>query len=160
MTTYSVLSHSYLSGAPNYGAVAIRAVTWPVRFTKADYSSINTNRTLAYIRRHEGSTISGGTALTPTPLQQGAPAATATARSGSISASGTQRNVALALVSGAGDNALSDGTVQQLSNGAASFQPAIDLIIAPGDVFFLTLDANGWCNVTIYFEELRLNWSY
>ena len=107
----------------------------------------------AKVYRYDGGTASGGSALTPAPLRQGGPAATATARSGGVSFSGTQRVI-----------------TQQTSGipAAITYAPPFDLTVSPGSSLVLSLACPSnqpsvtftGCYLALHFEELRLSWHY
>jgi hypothetical protein len=67
----------------------------------------------------------------------------------------------LGLASGGGSSAFDGTTTFNTSGGSASWQPPVDLIISPGEVFWSGMNASdGNGAIVIWFEELRLSWPY
>lgn len=159
MTAYSTTA----SGASVQGQFGLLAGSYTIKINKVvfyittsfDGGATGWNRFSVVLRT--GSSLSGGSAMSITPLRQGAPAATATARAGSITTSGTATTLQFLAVGGGGYGAT---TVE--------YAPPLDLTLRPGDVFStdgLFDTTNNGANYgftsypTIYFEELRLNWA-
>lgn len=155
MTAYVVAStQNFPVQASGTLYLAIRAGSFEVKINRVEYGVLGGQGSiLPALYRYAGSTISGGTALTPPPLRQGAPAATATARMGALTLAGTQSyftHISAALGGGSMSN----------------YTPAYDITISPGSAFVM---AGGYANqgngtitfaMNAYFEELRLAWHY
>lgn len=141
--------------------VAIRAVTYELRITQVTASSLLTAASLIITSRHEGSTLSGGSAADIMPLYQGAPAASATANHGtSLTFSGTNRFLASTILSNGANTQVIGYTPVTTAQGAnAQIISPLTLTIAPGSVFHVTHQFSGPLT-RIFFEEIRLAGSY
>lgn len=132
--------------------LSIAPVTYPVRLAKVDGAFVQASGITELFAGSKflTSTLTGGTAVTPVALRDGAPAPTATVKS-AATASGTQRQLFSQITGGS------------TSGVATTYQFPFDCIIAPGNVFQLSIAAfSGSINngtLLIHFEELRLNWS-
>lgn len=140
-------------------SLALKAVTYEIRVVRVevenddyefnaasgayDYYPLTTD-----IFRYTSGTPSGGTAVTPSPLRQGAPAATATSWSGATAPAGTATTV--------GRNFAGSPSI-------GTWDPPGDLTLSLGAVLFLPTPGTitqGAASYQIYFEELRLSWHY
>lgn len=145
MTAY-VLYYNNLSGAP---AVSIKANTYALRIATlecavtANLSTSFFSGTITYTR-YSPTTQTGGTTLIPTPYRDGAPAASATIKSGAT---------------------LSGGTSATFNSDIGTAVLPFDLTIAPGHAFVATpgLPSGGGTLdsvlLLVHFEELRLAWN-
>lgn len=101
--------------------------------------------------RYSGANISGGSVVTPPALRQGGPAASATARMGTVSTSGTSTR-------------LGYFWTPLLVQGSYDFP--FDLTVSVGSAFVVQTVGAGitgtmtGAQVNVYFEELRLSWHY
>lgn len=172
MTVYSI-SATYSQDAGTGGSSATVSIillpgSLDVRVMQYDYTvdSWSTNVSVANpaswtfgnkARRNIGGTASGGTLITPTPMRQGAAAASATCRYGIATTSGG---------TSAFINALPD--VPYPGGGFNSYVWPQDLVISPGSMLVVSFPAT-WTgsatttlltSATLYFEELKLSWPY
>lgn len=153
-------SQTWESGTLPLASMAIRAVSFEVRIARIELTRTDgeneqyPDQVTTLFDRYNSGTISGGSALPITPLRQGAPAATATARGSSngVTVSGT--SVPL-------------GGLPAMSSGSTSYEFAFDMTLSPGAVLFISLPSffqgpgsNISCSLTVSFEELRLSWPY
>jgi hypothetical protein len=149
---------------------AVRAGTYEIKISRIEYGipgiSGGSQPTAAIrptIYRYTTGTISGGSAITPAPLSQGAPAATSTAAMGqSMTISG-----AITRFTDLPAQSISSGATTVSSvGGFGTYTPAFDCTISPGSVFVLqmgwSLSGGGTATAVagVYFEELRLAWHY
>lgn len=144
MTSYSVYSpmgQAYLG---------ITAVNYQLRLIRADFHSQYNSPVVTIPVRYSAATVSGGSAVTPVPLYEGAPSASATCRMGSLSASGTASNLGMVFVPfGQVGQSYDASTVYQFPNGC---------IVAKGSAIVFNARGN-FMDIVVYFEELRLDWS-
>lgn len=149
---------TYSSSANSAGSLALRAVTYPIRVARLDLVSGFDQQVTITLDLYPSSSLSGGSALTINPMRGGSPAATATARKGSISTSGSFQRLTMISLGAAPSGSLGSA----ISTSIGNYQPALDLILAPGAVFkasgFVS-DGSGEIGIggTLYFEELRLS---
>lgn len=158
MTAYSVVST--VSGA-GLGYMAVTPVSYEIKipqiqFTGSWYDGVSNTQSVftATVSYGTGITTTGGASVTPTPLRQGAVAATATAKTGITSVSSLGNNTA--------DYANVGGSV------SFNYQPPFDFIVHPGSVlivsFLSSLAPSGGIVLdmacSVFFEELRLSWPY
>lgn len=149
MSTYSVYSNS---------DAGIKAVAYEVRISQVVVYSDSPFGYFIRICRYDSGTLSG-TSVTPIPLRQGAPAASATAVSG-VTVSGTQRTIQLFFI-GPGETLATPSSSAVYHGASAQFQPPLAVTISPGSVFVVNgQPSDGTMATTIYFEELRLAGSY
>jgi hypothetical protein len=128
----------YIVAVGANATLSIAPVTYAIRIgaIQAYYFSTTAAGNLSTYK-YSPSTLSGGSAVTPIPLRDGAAAALATVKSGATP-SGTQRQLSGLVVP---------------PNGQASTKFVYDLIIQPGSVFHVTsTTASG----DIQFEEFHL----
>lgn len=145
MTAY-VVFYTNASAAP---VLSIRAVTYALRIAKLECAvgvftspSSFTNGNITY-SRYSPATQSGGTAVGSTPYRDGAPTASATAKTGATLSGGTSSTF-------------------NIDIGTASLP--FNITIAPGDAFVATpsvpAGSTGSLNsitIQVHFEELRIN---
>ena len=139
--------------------VSITAVTWPIRIAQVLlWSGASDNSQPIVSVRYEGGVASGGSSAPLVALRQGAPAATATARVGALTFTGTRR-VLNTTVQPPGR--VTEGTTSSVSGAATQMEFPLTTVIVPGSTFAIT---SGWFSTIggcdIYFEELRLFGSY
>jgi hypothetical protein len=142
--------------------LAIRAVTYEIRIASVNLMCYAGGIELVTTHRHEVSSLGGGTAADVAPLYQGAPAATATARSGTsaLTFSGTDRIVGSAFVPQGNSTAVIGlYTVVTQHGSNAQIQTPLTLTVAPGSVYHVKGITTGTV-VQVFFEELRLVGSY
>lgn len=163
MTAYALNGTPPLGGGSTVGGfMGLKAGIYSIRINSVHYTifhyypDTNTFAISWYVNRVAGATMSGGSAMIPTPLRSGAPAASATAaQNGSVTFSGTV--VTLQTLGTGGSGYGSDTQI---------YQPPLDVTLRPGEAFY----TNGWVGnatatptyailPTIYFEELRLDWA-
>lgn len=143
------------------GDIGIKAVTYAVRIVQIIYYNTSTTNSWVDLYRHEGSTLSGGTATAIAPLRTGSPAATALAQVGTLTLSGATRRISTQYLD-PGSTATADGPyVIGYSNAAsASFDTPISGVVAqPGQVIRIT-GVTSVAVANIYFEELRIPGTY
>lgn len=154
MTTYNVTTIGVTDGAILAGSYEVRLVAITA------YNSSIYNSVYVTVARHEPATISGGTAVPITPLRQGAPAASATAKQGTgLTVSGTSKTLQIFALNAASLVEIGAG-VQTVTVASANFQPALATTIAPGSALHVSGMVDGYCICNIFFEELRLAGSY
>jgi hypothetical protein len=124
MTTYVVATPTVTAGQ----TVGLLAASWPIRIIQATASGGGLT-----VARVTGASMSGGTAVTITPMRQlsGVPSALATAKYGTT-VSGT--SAALGVYS--------------------SYQPPSDLFVNVGSAFTIVTSTSQ--NIQIYYEEVHL----
>lgn len=155
MTTYVVTRNFAGSGVPSIGVLA---VTYPIRVSRVEFygglagsSPSPPTTVVTFVNNISGAGFSGGTSITPLPMRGGAPPSTATSKYGYTS-SGTK--VFLAPISAGG------GAGPTSSNYSFPF----DYIVPPGSAVDVSqagsLTSSYTWMVAIYYEELRLAWSF
>jgi hypothetical protein len=147
----------YFTSATDRGATTIQAGANDVRIIAIELSETGGNPVCGwmYVGSAGSSSMSGGTTQIPYPAKSGAPACLATARVGSTTAAGTTRMCgAFAITS----STTGLGTTNPQANTAvATWVPMGDLILPPGGIFYVQAS----CSTTnLWFEEMRLSWSY
>lgn len=144
MTAYIISQvYSTIGGSTSIG---LKANTLPIRMLRIE-GSANTYNMLSTTTRYITSSFSGGTTLSPSPLRDGAPATTATAKL-NATASGTAQGL-----TGQGIGALS----------SYSYQFGSDMILAPGNIVLFSgfvSGGYGFYTQSITYEELQLSFSY
>lgn len=113
--------------------LAVVAVTWPIRIIRADLAIAGQLQ----VTRVTGASLSGGTAVTPSPMRQlpGVPAALSTSKNG----------------------ATVSGTSNDLGTYPTTYQPATDLFIGVGSAFTALVPGTlASSNVEIIYEEVHL----
>lgn len=173
MTTYAAATTQTFTGTVGNTfnvALAISPVLYEIRVTRIEVAFVEMTSTNVSVtnptawsyknqlHRRISGTASGGTAFTPTPMRQGAAAASSTARFGTLSLTGTDVFIASASV-------LGWSTGDPL---AMTYETPFDLTFSPGSPFvftmFITITGGGTLTITpaitCYFEELRLSWPY
>jgi hypothetical protein len=104
--------------------------------------------------------MSGGSTVPVATMRQGAPATTATAKTGATG-SGTQFIIG---TFGAGTTVPPTPplTDYALDDGSFIFEPPFDWILSPGTAVFVNISSFGstTLDVVIFYEELRLSWHY
>jgi hypothetical protein len=152
MTSYSAVSDSV--------DLAIRAVTYEIRITQVNLVCYAGGSEVILLNRHESSTLSGGSVADIVPLYQGAPAASATARSGSLTFSGTNKIVGSAFVGSGTDVSTIYYTAIINNHGSnAQIAPPLTLTVLPGSVLHVSGVTSGTI-AQVFFEEMRLPGSY
>jgi hypothetical protein len=150
------------TGVSSSGSLTVTPVSSEIRIAQVSFNSAdggtgsgNTIQCSTYL---VGGT-SGGTAVTPLPMRQGAPAATATSKSG---ATWTSITNVLSVVTGSGPTlTYTDGTTGYYTTTVSgAWQPPFDLIISPGTTLYAQANGNSGVFLFIHFEELRLSWPY
>lgn len=135
---------AYVATATNAGGAFSQmgvkcGTTYQMRIAKIEIASSTAGTWV--ISKYTGISFSGGTAITPLAMREGAPATTATSKQGAT-VSGTQ-----ALL-----------TSQSIAaTSSASYQFPFDMIISPGNG--LWINGVNFVSVSVYFEDLRLAWS-
>lgn len=135
------------------------SATYQVRIAKVESSGILVNGGYATVtlRIYPSGTPSGGTTVTPFVMRGGAPAATASAKSGAA-VSGSP--IVLHIEAASGGDPAANVTYVSLNS---SYSFPFDLILSAGSTLqaLLTDNTTGLISptVVVYFEELRLNWS-
>lgn len=118
----------------------------------------------AYANSYSGGATGNGTttSITPGPLRQGAPAATATAKyAGSFTGSGTNTSLFFQVGGGPGSVSYANPNIPEYSSSfAVTFTPPFDLILSPGSALVTEAIFPGSVAIYIFFEELRLSWPY
>lgn len=142
MTTYTAYRNS-TSPAAN---LAIRANDFPIRITSIITVAANTDSSYyGYhtLSRRSGSTVSGGTVLTPFAVRDGSPPPTATMSYSVSSVSGTQ------------------AVIRKLETHG-QLEYTTEIVLAPGSALYFAPDVNqtNLKTIELKFEELRLWWSY
>lgn len=141
-------------------AIGVRAVTYEIRITQVSIFCSGAGAYITTAVRHETSSLSGGSTADVVPLHQGAPAASATARAGSLTFSGTAKVVGSTYVPpGQNTVILAYGTDTIHQGSTAQITSPLTLTVAPGSVFHVT-PVGAATTVQVYFEELRLPGSY
>lgn len=130
------------------GGTVIRAGANDIRIIAVDLLNSSGGPDAGSFYVYTGGTLAG-TSQTPSPASVGAPASTATARvapGDSVTGGTGQRRVG-----GYGLNGTST------SYGVFVWQPVGDLILSSGSIFQCF---GAPSNEVVWFEELRLSWSY
>jgi hypothetical protein len=126
----------------------IEAWTAPVITVSGDFWAGDVT---APISRYSGA-ASGGTAITPLPMRQGAPPSTATGRYANPLTVGGTSSLLAGFYTGA--------------TATSSYDFPLDVTISPGSSIVVqpylgTTSGNSYeALIVIYFEELRLTWHY
>lgn len=108
-----------------------------------------------YVGTPGSSSTSGGSTQVPQPAKSGAPASLATARIGGASLSGTTRMCGTWAVTSSSSGI---GTTDPRAiTAVATWIPMGDLILPQGGIFWVQ---GGITSAVIWFEEMRLSWSY
>jgi hypothetical protein len=114
------------------------------------------------IYRYSTGTASGGTAVTPVALRQGASASSTTSRWGTgVAVSGTATHIA----------SLSPLKTSPTIDIGETYKSPFDLTVSPGGVFLFTTGSiggsgassatnSGRVQIVFYFEEFKLAWRY
>jgi hypothetical protein len=144
------------------GSLTLTPVSYDVKiahvgFTSSDGGTGSGN--ILQCSTHLVGGTSGGTAVTPLPMRQGALAATATSKYGTT---WTSIVSTLGVVTGSGPSfSYTNGTTNFYSTTVSgTFQPTFDLILSPGSTLWTSVGGNGGVYLFIYFEELRFSWPY
>lgn len=150
---------SYLAVATGVD-LAIRAVTYELRITLVNLTCFGGGSNIVKTARHDVSSLSGGSVVDVVPLYEGAPAASATARSGSLTFSGTQEFMSSCFVPpGTTTSTIGFTNIAIYGGSNAQIQPELTLTVSPGSVFHVS-GATAGTIVQVYFEEIRLVGSY
>lgn len=152
MTVYWVAG----AGDPT-GGLTVQAGANDVRIISVELANLSGAGEVGwfYIGTPGASSMSGGTTQVPFPAKIGSPAALATARVGGADLTGTYRMcggwAVTASVSGLGTTNL------QANNAVGQWAPLGDLVLPPTGIFevYGSID-----HAVIWFEEMRLSWSY
>lgn len=144
MTVYFINSGS--------GGAAIQAGSNDVRIISVQFTEIDgfQDNGYLYVGFPGVSSMAGGSASTPAAARAGSPAPTASARIAGATLSGTQQ------LCGAYVVASSTGGYGAVT-AVAEWKPQGDLILPPTGIL---LASGGNYQKVIWFEELRLSWSY
>lgn len=174
MTTYQFESqHAATSGPPFYTAhgISIKAVTYPIRFSSiyaggaATYSGvvfpIVTGMAMNFYRV-TGVTTQAGTVVATPAVRQGSPAATAVSKFDTTS---TPPSGGTAVVGTLSERIVPPNTAPGTGQ---PYQWPSNLIILPGSALYIygtygTGAGNPqsyYVYVNLFFEELRLSWSF
>lgn len=149
--------------------LAVRAGTLPVRIIKIEPQTgaifSPTGAMLFQLTRRSGVSMSGGAgAITPIPLREGAQAASATCRYGTVDVDGTPPYPTTPITFTAGTAV----SLREQSGGGADYQFPVDYIMSPGSAFVVqsaafTAPATAsacFLSIVIYFEEIPLSRSF
>jgi hypothetical protein len=140
--------------------LGILAGTYEMRILLVNFCTVSGGDVVVKTFRHTGSTLSGGSAADIVPLHQGAPAASATARAGSLTFSGTAQCTGSAFIPTAQSSVIYNTTVITTYGGASGqSQSPLTLTVTPGSVFHVSGPV-GALQAQVWFEELRLPGSY
>jgi hypothetical protein len=157
MTAYVASTVFNIELGQGYGpALTVRAGSYEMKIARIDIGAQDASGDgdviQPQISRYINSNPTGGSALTPQPLRQGAPSATATCRAGQLTVPGT--GVILA-------------SLPDIPSGSQAYEPPFDCTVSPGSLIHVYI---GWhligggsiitAVVNVYFEELRLSWHY
>lgn len=158
MTTYVASGVYHFSGTEN-ASLCVKAGAYELKIARIEvvtYGAVEMGFGGNLITsRSVGASLSGGSSLTPVPMRQGSPDASATARFGAVSVSGTTTFL----------------SQQWIANTSlVGYEFPFDLTVYPGSAAVVTLAPNGTDSsgnpvvtsvlLTVYFEELRLSWHY
>lgn len=167
MTAYTAYGSASSAGAPVF---ALKPVTYPIRIARIDMAA---NGWVTFVFYHKpAATISGGTTVTPLPLRGGAPASTITCRSGLAATTISTGTTTITSMVVGSESTMDNGAggVNWIAQpGSQQYSLPFDYIVAIGDVFIVyiaTAAANGSFtpatsgSAAVYFEELRLSWSF
>jgi len=151
MTAYALSNFFGQTNVTNPTTMALKAGTYSLKIAQVEAAPCTSTLLPFAIYHYTGATLSGGTTITPAPLRDGAPAASASAK---INPTIT------------GTSSLLHAEFQN-STALLSYKFPFVVIIAPGNAILLsttqTTTGSGAYNIlaaNIYFEELRLAWSY
>lgn len=156
MTTYVAARNFAQTGVPSLGVLA---GTYPVRIAQIEFYGVYAaggtspaTSVATSVYNCTGASFSGGTTITPVPMRGGAPASTATAKYSYSSMSGTKSFLTIITAGGAG------------SATTSTYTFPFDYIIPPGNAIDVsaqgTLSSQYAWAVAVYYEELRLAWSF
>jgi hypothetical protein len=118
--------------------------------------SDSSNGSFITFNRYDSGSLSGGTSIGITALRDGAPAASATAKTGASVSGSLQSLWGIFLASGSADS------LGFTSPGTTNQESPLPITIAPGSVFNINVQTNisGLAFINVFFEELRLQGSY
>jgi len=149
---------------------AIKVGTYELKVSRIEYGVTTASRgqfagnyvaiATPTIRVSPSGSISGGTSVTPAPMDQSSPAASSTAAFGKVTTPSNPLVIANA-ESVSGEN---DGSFNFATGSFNSYEPPYDLVVSSGSVFSLVLNMTqnniDTANIaaTIFFEELRQSW--
>lgn len=140
----------------NPGPAVVRAGSNDIRIIGVELMDTKGYPYRGFLYVHNGGTLTGGSAATPTTSSPGAPASTATACSGTGAdvSGGTNRFIGSYIVaSSVGGGDVPSGTTFA---GTSAWQPLADIVLPSGSCF--RVSGTPFIAV-IWFEELRLSWS-
>lgn len=143
---------------PSTGGVAIGVLagTYPCRIARVElWANFERSQT---VTNYSGASFSGGTTVTPLAMRGGAPATTATVKI-SASMSGTATTITAVSAGSFGNT----GTTTYGIPGASNYSFPFDYIVPPGSAIYMgnnVVDTQWSSILTIYYEELRLSWSF
>jgi hypothetical protein len=154
MTTYAASRNFGGVGVPSIGVLA---GTYPIRIARVEFWGYAQNSTGAVavntqVNNVAGASFTGGTAITSLPMRGGAPPSTATVKYGYSGMGGTRTYLTILTAGGSAGGSLS------------SYTFPFDYIVPPGGAIDVASSGTltnqfAWC-VIIYYEELRLAWSF
>lgn len=151
MTGYFAETSFSTSGSGTNGLLVV-ATSFPIRIANIDgiYRGGGSSGGIYFFVHYvQNASPSGGSSVVPLPLREGGPASTANVTARPTSTGGTSNLMNLQSIKSFGD--------------VASYKFPLDLIIAPGGgLYAYTSDVSNPHTSTclVYFEELRLSWSY
>lgn len=163
MTTYAV---SLTAGTALTKLTLTPSSTYQIRIARIETSGYlySTNSFMSYVAGvYPSSTPTGGTAITPVlTMRSGAPATTATSKSGAT-ISGSFATLHQEIVSSPFDS----GGVSVYSPMNSNYSFAFDLILSSGSTLYVasSTGTNGGrvdaasLTMIVYYEELRLAWT-
>lgn len=137
-------------------SISIKANTYEIRLTSVTMYSDSSNGSFITFNRYDSGSLSGGTSIGITALRDGAPAASATAKTGASVSGSLQSLWGIFLASGSADS------LGFTSPGTTNQESPLPITIAPGSVFNINVQTNisGLAFINVFFEELRLQGSY
>lgn len=163
MTAYTALG-SFANGGTNQ-FFGIKPVTYPVRIARIDMAA---NGAVQFVFYHyKTSNLTGGTTVTPLPLRGGAPASTVTCKTLMTTSNftGTGTIIVTQIVGSYHQTTDSLGAITTTPDpGSSNYSFPFDYIVAVGDSFVCQVVTNATTptsgGASVYFEELRLSWSF
>lgn len=159
------------SGQTTATSMSLLAVTYEIRISLISFWSYGGGQVFN-VTRHEGTTVSGGSAVDVVPCKQGGPAASATAKLGTLTFTGTSKVVGSTYLTPGQNSQITEtgvSTITYYTGSTSTINAPLTMTIQPGSAIhvgggfegttqFGGLNADVGC--LIYFEELRLAGSY
>lgn len=160
MTAYVVEASWAAPGSGSSGTAftVVPGPTFPVRIARFE---VWANGQLTAAPSHVTSAhVTGGTAVTPMALRGGAPASTASVTTGAT-VSGTQHIMSILSAGSTQFTIIGTSHTNTYTPGTSNYTWPFDYILIPGEAFTVSLSAFNFLSIyaTIYYEELRLQWS-